>query len=540
MKGTLPILLMKQLTIGQRFTLIAAFFCVVIAFVDVFAITRFVGVRRTSELLKSDSVDGMKYSGAINAGQAEEFIWVLDVVLAPTPQAREDAKKHLDAMERQVTVAVEAFASACYTAEDRRNYEMLKSRRSDYQAARGEYYALVDAGKRDEAMVYVGAKLKPAYDHYAEVAQSLFDDNVRSATAAADAMIEQVGSDVWIVAAAGLTALLLGAGVATYMGLAVTRVLKHVSQAIEAGAQQTASAAVQVSSASQSLAQGANEQASSLEETSASLTEMASMTKRNAEGAIEAKELSNQTRGAADAGAEDMAQMRTAMHAIKASADDISKIIKTIDEIAFQTNILALNAAVEAARAGEAGAGFAVVADEVRSLAQRAAQSARETAEKIADSVSRSERGVEISEKVAASLGAIVEKARQMDKLVGEIAGASQEQNQGIGQVNSAVVQMEKVTQSTAASAEETAAAAEELNAQAASMQEAVGDLRALMGRNKPMAPTESGMAHEALAPEAREHARRPVTANGAKPASRAGLNGSRAAEAKSAEVFFR
>lgn len=191
----------------------------------------------------------------------------------------------------------------------------------------------------------------------------------------------------------------------------------------------TAAASAQVAAASQTLADGASQQAASLEETSASLEEMASMTKQNAENARVAKDIAAQTRAAADQGAADMASMATAMDGIKTSSDNIAKIIKTIDEIAFQTNILALNAAVEAARAGEAGAGFAVVADEVRSLAQRCTGAARETSAKIQDSIERSSEGVAVSAKVASSLTEIVGKARQVDELVGQIANASHEQS---------------------------------------------------------------------------------------------------------------
>jgi methyl-accepting chemotaxis protein len=201
------------------------------------------------------------------------------------------------------------------------------------------------------------------------------------------------------------------------------------------------------------------------------------MTKRNAESANKVKSLGSQARQAGDAAMGEMQSMNVAMNAIKSSSDDIAKIIKTIDEIAFQTNILALNAAVEAARAGEAGAGFAVVADEVRNLAQRCAQAAKETATKIEDSVQKSTNGVQISAKVAKSLEEIVSKARQVDELAGEVATASAEQSQGIEQVNTAVSQMDKVTQSNAANAEESASAAEELNAQAENLKEAVNEL---------------------------------------------------------------
>ena len=245
---------------------------------------------------------------------------------------------------------------------------------------------------------------------------------------------------------------------------------------------QVSSAAGQVSASSQSLAEGASEQASSLEETSASLEEMASMTKRNAENARQANDFAKQAREAADKGAGDMQTMSAAMEAIKVSSNDIAKIIKTIDEIAFQTNILALNAAVEAARAGEAGMGFAVVADEVRNLAQRSATAAKETADKIEGAITKTGQGVEISSKVAQALNDIVAKVRQVDELVTEVANASREQTEGITQINTAVGQMDKVTQSNAASAEECAAAAEELNAQAETMKHSVGELLQLVG----------------------------------------------------------
>jgi methyl-accepting chemotaxis protein len=204
---------------------------------------------------------------------------------------------------------------------------------------------------------------------------------------------------------------------------------------------------------------------------------MASMTKRNAEAAHAAKSLADEARQTADTGARDMETMKTAMGAIKASSSEISKIIKTIDEIAFQTNILALNAAVEAARAGEAGLGFAVVAEEVRNLAQRSAQAARETADKISDSGTKSEQGVRISEKMATNLAGIVERTRRLNEMIAEIAQASNEQSQGIAQINTAVNHMDKVTQSNAALAEETASSSEELRIQAEQVKQAVAEL---------------------------------------------------------------
>ena len=271
--------------------------------------------------------------------------------------------------------------------------------------------------------------------------------------------------------------LILGAVCAWFITRGVTHRITEVAARLSTESEKTGAAALQVSSASQSMANGASQQAASLEETSSSLHEMASMTSRNSDNAQNAKTLANQARQTADAGAIDMEQMKTAMAAIKGSSTEISKIIKTIDEIAFQTNILALNAAVEAARAGEAGLGFAVVADEVRNLAQRCAGAAKETADKISASTEKSEQGARISEKMAANLAAIVDKTRQLDERIAEIAQSSHEQSEGIGQLNTAVASMDKITQENAALAEESSASAEELKSQAEQVRLAVADL---------------------------------------------------------------
>jgi len=274
--------------------------------------------------------------------------------------------------------------------------------------------------------------------------------------------------------------LVLGAG--WYIKNHITRELLTVAAELSQVSSNSLSGADQVSASSQSLAEGANEQAAAVEQTSASLEEMSSITQRNAENAQRSNTIASAARAAADKGAADMEAMNRAMAAINVSSSDIAKIIKTIDEIAFQTNILALNAAVEAARAGEAGMGFAIVAEEVRNLALRSATAARETSAKIEEAVHNTAQGVEISRHVAAALGEIVTKARQVDELASEVAGASREQTQGISQISAAINQVGTVTQSSAASAQESAAAAQELNAQAEIMRKIVRNLMQLVG----------------------------------------------------------
>jgi methyl-accepting chemotaxis protein len=327
-----------------------------------------------------------------------------------------------------------------------------------------------------------------------------------------------------------LTITAIGIAVGILLAWLITRGVTHritdVAARLATESDKTGAAALQVAQASQSMASGASQQAASLEETSSSLHEMASMTSRNSDNAQNAKALANQARQTADAGAVDMEQMKTAMAAIKGSSTEISKIIKTIDEIAFQTNILALNAAVEAARAGEAGMGFAVVAEEVRSLAQRSAAAAKETADKISASAEKSEQGALISEKMATNLAAIVEKTRQLDERIAEIAQSSHEQSEGIGQLNTAVASMDKITQDNAALAEESSASAEELKSQAEQVRLAVGELMRMARGDDGANHAAASVTRSASPVSASRNGaslRRPVQSGGRKPVTLTG-----------------
>ncbi len=248
--------------------------------------------------------------------------------------------------------------------------------------------------------------------------------------------------------------------------------LNEVLGQMQVAGEQIASGSGQVSDSSQSLSHGATEQASSLEEISASLNQMSAQTTTNAENASQANSLSAEAQQAAQKGSSQMQAMVGAMSEINEAGQNISKIIKTIDEIAFQTNLLALNAAVEAARAGQHGKGFAVVAEEVRNLAARSAKAAEETADLIQGSVEKTENGSVIANQTAEALLEIVGGVGKVSDLVAEIAAASNEQAQGITQISQGVTQIDQVTQQNTASAEECAAASEELSGQAEQMRQ--------------------------------------------------------------------
>lgn len=277
-------------------------------------------------------------------------------------------------------------------------------------------------------------------------------------------------------------AIVVGIVLSIVITKSITRPLNTVTAGLIGASNQVTSASAQVSSSSQILAEGASEQASSLEETSSSLEEMSSMTRQNADNASQAKAMMLDARQTVEATHQHMSDMAEAIMEITKSSEETEKIVKTIDEIAFQTNLLALNAAVEAARAGEAGAGFAVVADEVRNLAMRSAEAAKTTSSLIENTIKTVRIGNDLTMSTQKKFQENMEITEKIGHLVDEIAAASDEQSQGIAQVNRAVLEMDKVTQQTASTAEESASAAEEMNAQARAVKDYVHDLAAVIG----------------------------------------------------------
>jgi methyl-accepting chemotaxis protein len=424
---------------------------------------------------------------------------------ATTSEDRADKKKLITEDRAVVAKCAEPFEKTLLTEEGKSRFVKMKDAMAVYYACQDRAFALDEAGKEAEALAIFKAEGKTSREAAQAEIDWFFDRKV-------DLAKESSESNSKIANAAFVTMLTLAcAGIGLSLGLgfllstSVSRSLNNAVESLSDGAAQVSSASEQLSASSQMLAEGSSEQAASLEETASAMEEMSAMTNRNTESAGEAKALSDRAGGAVEKANASMTTLVGRMGEISSKGEEIGKIIKTIDEIAFQTNLLALNAAVEAARAGEAGAGFAVVADEVRNLAQRAAGAAKNTSELIEGTIRQIKDGTDLVQKTSDDFQEVVTSVIKVTELSGEVAAASVEQARGISEVSSAVTQMDKVTQSNAASAEEISSAAEEMSAQAMSMQDIVRTIEALVRGGNAMTPSYGGPAMSGLAPASKK-----------------------------------
>jgi len=391
-------------------------------------------------------------------------------------------KQDISTHESKFKEYMDKFRKSKLTDQEKNLLSKVDDNWSKYITNVEKLLSLSYAGKNREAMVLAKGEVAKYYQVTSELLTEIVRENEKRAEQAykqSDVVYANM-SKILIGIVLACAVLSIGGGI--FLTRSITKPINKVVEGLTDGSEQVASASSQVSSASQSLAEGASEQAAGIEETSSSIEEMSSMTRQNADNANQANLLMSETTKVVDEANRSMSELTGSMKEISAASEETAKIIKTIDEIAFQTNLLALNAAVEAARAGEAGAGFAVVADEVRNLAMRAADAAKNTANLIEGTVKKIKNGSDTVGKTNEAFSKVATGAKKVGELVGEISAASNEQAQGIDQINKAVSEMDKVVQKNAASAEESASAAEEMNAQAETMKGYVGELMALVG----------------------------------------------------------
>ena len=423
----------------------------------------------TSNRVTKSSVNGIAIIQNIGNEVREIYLLTLKHRLTEDPDHASAILASIRSHLEQLNTLTESCEKIMTEPHDRQLLEAIKEARAPYASA-SVNVLMSDRADLKGTMSIVEQQLGPAYEKYISA--------IDAAAVGQKSHTDESGEKILGAVSHGRLGIFIGLSVAVVTALCVScfivvgvrRTLRRIVNGFQESSSQVINVVGGLTASSRALAEDTSRQASSLEETAASLEEMASMTRSNSDNAGKASELAKLARVAAEKGTVDMQTMSAAMSDTKAASDEVAKILKTIDEIAFQTNILALNAAVEAARAGEAGMGFAVVADEVRNLALRSAKAAKETADRIEGAIHKTAQSVEISTKVGAAFNEIVSNVRQVDELTAQVSVASKEQKQGIDELNRAVSEIEKVTQMNAASAEASAAAAQKLNSQADTM----------------------------------------------------------------------
>ncbi len=438
-----------------------------------------------------------------------------DILLSDSAEDRKNYNNLIKDLDTDIQKNLKALYNSLKTEDGQKVYTALNENLNKYNEIRDRVINMSIAGQNDEARVLFykeGAEPAKLAKQYID---ELFDLKETGGVQRADEYAGDTNNTVYmmlaVVVIAVIAAVILGIFISRIISVPVNKLviaaekiadgdlnvdvkqnsrdeigmlasafkrmsdnLNDVISSISSAAEQVSAGSRQVSDSSVELSQGATEQASSIEELTASLEEISTQTRLNAENAAQASSLAENVKTIALNGNKHMKEMLNAMDDINDSSSNISKIIKVIDEIAFQTNILALNAAVEAARAGQHGKGFAVVAEEVRNLAARSANAAKETTDMIEGSIRKVEGGTKIANETAEALGLIVDGVAKAADLVGNIAEASNEQAAGIEQINQGIMQVSQVIQANSATSEESAAASEELSSQAEVLSEQV------------------------------------------------------------------
>ena len=470
------------MTVGKKLALTNGGLVAVLLVTGAVSIFALASLDQITQRIISDPLPGMATISHAQAAALELSGEVWRHISSPDSTEKADLDRNMVALKGETEQALQEYEKTITAAEDRALFDKVRQAWRRYIDTFEGVLVLSRESKNAEAHVNYLAEANPAFLALHQALKAEVDYNRREGETLAAESQQTYGRALWILGITLALCSLGGAGAALAVTRGLNRTLRQAVTELSESASQVAGAATQVSASSQSLAQGTSEQAASLEETSASSEEINSMARKNTENSVAAAGLMTQSQQKFSQANQSLDQMVVAMGEINTQSDKIAKIIKVIDEIAFQTNILALNAAVEAARAGEAGMGFAVVADEVRNLAQRCAQAARDTAVLIEESIAKSDNGKHKVDQVASAIRAVTEEAIKAKTLVDEVSVGSEEQTRGIEQIAKAVIQMEQMTQRSAATAEQGAAAAQELNSQSDSMKHVVERLTAMVG----------------------------------------------------------
>ena len=419
-------------------------------------------------------IRGMLQSQELVARHKSEF----DALAAQMDERLRAIGKLLD--DDQARAAIQRVAGEIATAKSA-HYELTRS---------------LEAQQADQAIRLYDEKIIPSADRVSQQTSAFLDANSAAAASARAEAQSRSASMRWLEILLSLVSAVAGAAV-VWVVRGSTKELQVITSEINTRADHVAEAAVQVSNASHQLAQGASTQAASLDRTSASSEEIASMTSRNRDNAVSAAALATRADGKITEANSTLDEMVKSMSEISSASDQISKIIKVIDEIAFQTNILALNAAVEAARAGEAGMGFAVVADEVRNLAQRCAQAARDTTGLIENSIAKTSEGTAKLDRVASAIRGVTQTSKEITTLMEEVKLGSEEQTRGFDQISRSIVQIQQVTQQSAANAEESASAGQDMSSQAEALRSIMKRLQEMVGASEAVSVARSDSSDE-------------------------------------------